>query len=176
MKRFVMALAVLTAFGVSTVGCGGDDDDDDNGTAGTSGKASTGDGGEPAMGAGGKPATGEGGSPSMNLGCDVEADTTCQNPMDCPFVVDGSARMSAQTCGKGECLASEDPNCARDCVLKELEMSSECAACYADFVNCTKAKCLGECLTDPNSDKCHTCQEDEGCRPDFNECSGLPTQ
>lgn len=157
MKRLVSALVLLTACGLSIAGCG----DDDDGGGDTGGKGNT--GGEP---------SGAGGEPSMNLGCSPTEDNTCQNETDCPFVIDGTARTTAQTCGKG-CIGGEE-TCARDCILEELEMSSECAGCYADFVNCTIANCVAACLTDPDSDGCHTCQEEEGCRPEFNTCSGLP--
>jgi hypothetical protein len=88
-------------------------------------------------------------------------------------VIDGSARTNAQTCGKG-CLGNADENCARDCITMELEMSDECASCYADFVNCTIDNCVGACLSDPDSDGCRACQEEEGCRGAFDTCSGLP--
>jgi hypothetical protein len=167
MKRLIPALMLLTAFGWTVAGCGDDDDDGGN----TGGKGNTaGQPGEP------DPVGGEtsssGGAPSVNLGCTPSEATTCQNDTDCPFVLDGTARTTAQTCGKG-CLGGEE-TCARDCILEDLEMTSECASCYADFVNCTIANCVSACLADPDSDGCHTCQEDKGCRPDFNSCSGLP--
>lgn len=159
MKRIISALALLSfATTLGIAGCGGDDDD---GGANTAGKSA---GGEP-----------EGGAPSEgNLGCDPEQATTCQNDTDCTFVTDGTARTTAQTCGKGMCLGSSDENCARNCILEALDMTSDCAACYADFVNCTIAKCVADCIQDPDSDGCHECQEREGCRPTFNTCSGLP--
>lgn len=160
MKRVISALVLLSfATTLGIAGCGGDDDDDDS--ANTAGKNA---GGSPA---GGAPGDG-------NLACDPDQGTTCQNQTDCPFVVDGTARTTAQTCGKRECLGSEDENCARDCILAAIDMRSECATCYADFVNCTIAHCVGACISDPDSDDCHECQETEGCRPTFNTCSGLP--
>lgn len=160
MKRIISALSVLACATVlGLVGCGGDDDGDGN--AGTAGK-----GNEPTAGA---PGTG-----SPNLSCDPAEATTCQNETDCDFVVNGDARATAQTCGKDECLVSEDPDCARDCILKDLDMTSDCAACYADFVNCTIAKCVGACIADADSEGCLECQETEGCRPTFDTCSGLP--
>ena len=160
MKRFVSALVLLTAFSWCVTGCG-DDDDDVGSEKGGQGNTA----GEPGSG-------NEAGMPSLNLGCDPGEANTCQNDTDCPFVLDGTARTTAQTCGKG-CIGGEE-TCARDCILEDLEMTSECASCYADFVNCTIANCVGACLADPDSDGCHTCQEEKGCRPDFNTCSGLP--
>lgn len=165
MKRIISALALLSfATTLGIAGCGGDDDD---GGANTAGKS-----------AGGEPSTSnpEGGAPSSgNVGCDPSEATTCQNETDCPFVADGTARTTAQKCGKTtECLSGQDENCARDCMLRELDMSEDCAGCYATFVNCTIKECLGECLTDPDSDGCHECQVTKGCRGAFNTCSGLP--
>lgn len=161
MKRIFSALSLLACVTtLALAGCGDDDDDSTGGTAGT--------GNEPTAGA---PA-GTGGSP--NVGCDPAEETTCQNTTDCDFVVDGTARTVAQTCGKDDCLGSEDPDCARECILKELDMTSDCAGCYADFVNCTIANCVVACIADPNSEGCLECQQTEGCRPTFNTCSGLP--
>ncbi|HEX2876193.1 MAG TPA: hypothetical protein VHP33_33305 [Polyangiaceae bacterium] len=180
MKRFISALALVSAAALGVAGCGGDDDDDTNGAAG---KGNTGgepgsnggepgsDGGTPAS-TGGAPAN-TGGAPTDNVSCDETQDGVCQNPMDCPFVVDGTARITAGTCGKG-CLASSDENCAVDCILEELAMSSECAKCYADTVACTVMKCLAECVSDPEAEACKLCQVEKGCRDAFNECSGLP--
>jgi hypothetical protein len=158
MKRFISALSVLAfASALSLVGCGDDDDGTGGGTAGK--------GNEPTAGA-----PGEG----NNVACDPEQATTCQNDTDCPFVADGTARARAQTCGKGQCLMADSAECSRDCILESLEMTSDCANCYAAFVQCTKKECLGDCLTDPNSEGCSTCQVEQGCREDFNTCSGLP--
>jgi len=181
MKRIIAALALLSGAALGVVGCGGDDDDDSAGTAGKSSGTAGKDAGTagksviPEGGAGNEGGSGNGTGNtgnSGNLACDPEADTTCQNAQDCPFVVDGTARTTAQTCGKG-CI-EEGGTCARDCIVSKLDMSSDCAGCYADFVNCTIAHCVGACLADPDSEGCHTCQEDEGCRPTFNTCSGLP--
>jgi hypothetical protein len=175
MKRMIAAFATLTALSLAFSGCGGDDDDDDNGgnagTGNTAGKTST-----PSEGGGGTTSTpGEAGSAPTdgNVPCDADEATTCQNETDCPFVVDGTARTTAQTCGKEQCLGSEDEDCARDCILDALEMSSECATCYADLVNCTIDNCVVACIGDPDSDGCHECQATAGCRPTFDECSGL---
>ena len=152
MNRPTFAFAWLAVTALTFAACG----DDDDGDGGGNGNGNT----------GGKPSVG-------NVECDPDNATTCQNETDCPFVADGSARVAAQTCGQGECLASDDENCARDCMLADLDMSSECASCYANFVACTIAECLGDCIGDPNSDGCLECQQTAGCRPEFNDCSGL---
>jgi hypothetical protein len=182
MKRIISALALVTAAAVGIAGCSGDDDDDTANTA--AGKASTGgepatnggtpgtNGGEPATN-GGEPAT-NGGAPSGNVMCDPTADGVCQNAMDCPFVVDGTARIKAGECGKGCLSTPDDENCSRDCILDALDMSGECAQCYADTVACTIKNCLGACINDPEAAACKECQVEKGCRAAFDECSGLP--
>jgi hypothetical protein len=172
MKRIISALALLAAAGVGVAGCGGDDDDDTGNAGGTGGSSIIPNGGEPSA-TGGDPGTSGGMPATGNVECDPTENGVCQNDQDCPFVVDGSARIAAGTCGKG-CLASSDENCARDCLLEEVDMSSSCAQCYVDTVACTVMKCLAECVNDPEADKCKVCQVEQGCRAAFNECSGLP--
>jgi len=186
MKRIISVLAMITAASIGVAGCGGDDDDTTTTTGGggkgnAAGQPATGNAGEPAANNGGQPAA-SGGAPAANGGapdtsgnvmCDASQNGVCQNPMDCPFVVDGTARMTAGTCGQG-CVASSDKNCSRDCILKKLDMSSSCAKCYADTVNCTIQNCLAECIADPEAAACKQCQVDQGCRAAFNDCSGLP--
>jgi hypothetical protein len=173
MKRIISALAMVTAAAVGIAGCGGDDDDDTSNP--TAGKSST--GGEPgtnggtAASNGGEPGT-NGGAPSGNVTCDATAEGVCQNATDCPFVVDGTARLTSGTCGKG-CIGKVE-TCSRDCITAELEMTDECATCYADTVNCTIANCAQVCIQDPEADVCKQCQVEAGCREAFDECSGLP--
>jgi hypothetical protein len=182
MKRTISILALLTAATIGVVGCGGDDDDSDNTTGGSSnvagkpasagGDSSTPSGGDSSTSAGGDGSTPTGGASSGNVMCDPTQDGVCQNPMDCPFVADGTARMTAGSCGQG-CLGKA-ANCSRDCILEMLDMSSECATCYADTVNCTIMNCLAQCIGDPEADACKQCQIDQGCRAAFDDCSGLP--
>jgi len=53
-------------------------------------------------------------------------------------------------------------------------LTDACAGCYAESVACTIENCIGECVSDPESDACIQCREDEGCTPGFFDCSGLP--
>lgn len=169
MKRILSALAILTLASLGAAGCGGDDDDDNKNTGGTGAT-----GGEPSATNGGEAPTTNGGAPSSgNVECDPSQDGVCQNATDCPFVVDGTARMVSGSCGQG-CVASSDENCSRDCILEKLDMTSACATCYADTVKCTIDNCLAECIADPAAAECTQCQVDSGCRAAFDECSGLP--
>jgi hypothetical protein len=169
MKRLFSALVLVT---LSVAACGGDDDDDDNGgNAGTSGSSTAGtsssNGGEPPSSSGGAPPTG-------NVMCDADADTTCQNPTDCPFVENGQARITSGECGR-MCLltGNMDPACPVDCILGEIEMTADCADCYSAATLCGIENCADECLEDPEAEVCQTCLVDAGCRSDFNDCSGL---
>jgi hypothetical protein len=170
MKRIISALVLVTAATLGVAGCGGDDDDDSANTGGTGGSGVIPNGGEPA--ATGGDASPSGGAPTGNVMCDPTEKGVCQNDMDCPFVVDGTARITAGTCGQG-CIGKAE-TCSRDCIVMMLDMSAECASCYADTVNCTIMNCLAECIGDPEAQACKQCQVDKGCRAAFDECSGLP--
>ena len=188
MKRTISILALLTAATIGVAGCGGDDDDSAKSTGGsssTAGKPASagGDSSTPSGGDSNTPSGGDsntaaagassGGASSGNVMCDPTQDGVCQNAMDCPFVADGTARMTAATCGIG-CFGKA-ANCTLDCIQQTLDMmSTECATCYADTVNCTAMNCAGPCLGNPEADACTQCQIDQGCRAAFDECSGLP--
>jgi hypothetical protein len=167
MKRLISAMALVT---LSVAACGGDDDDDDNGgNAGTSGTAGT------SSSEGGQPASGEGGAPPLgNVTCDPEAETTCQNETDCPFVESGEARLTAGMCGQ-TCLFSGnmDEACPVECMLESVDMTPDCADCYADAALCGIENCAADCQADPEAEVCQTCIIDSGCRDAFNDCSGL---
>jgi hypothetical protein len=174
MKRLIYALALVT---LSVAACGGDDDDDDNNnnTAGSSTGATSNNAGEPSTGDAGEPAGSSGGSgPTANVPCDPELEGVCQNPMDCPFVASGQARMTAGVCGQ-DCLLSgnTDEACPRDCLLEELEMSEECGGCYADAAVCGIMMCAAACIDDPEAEICQDCLIESGCREAFSTCSGL---
>ena len=159
MKRILSALVLAT---FSVVGCG-DDEGDTNGDTGAAGESSN-------LPAGGAPATG-------NVGCDPAEEGVCQNATDCPFVVDGTARLEAGECGKG-CISIQDEDerrtCAVDCLLNAVDMSNECASCYADTVNCSISNCAAKCIANTEAQACKDCQVESGCREEFNTCSGLP--
>jgi hypothetical protein len=170
MKRIISALVLVTLTTLGVAGCG--DDDDSSTTVGGTGNAA----GEPNSTAGETTTAGSdggGGAPtSGNVTCDPAENGVCQNDTDCPFVADGTARITSGTCGKG-CIGKAE-TCSRDCITGEIDMTPECATCYADTVNCTIKNCTGQCFTDPEADVCKQCQVDSGCRDAFDACSGLP--
>ena len=178
MKRIISALALLTAASLSVAGCGDDDDDSSSSTAGkgnTAGSSNANGGDSSTPSGGGDSSTpAAGGAGSVNPMCDPSLDGVCQNETDCSSVASGAARLSAGTCGQ-DCLksGSKDPNCARDCIVMDTSMSSECASCYAGAVACATKNCLNECIADPTAAECTACQVEKGCRSTFDECSGL---
>jgi hypothetical protein len=173
MKRIMSALALVTVAALSAVACSGDDDATSNttgGTGNTAGKSASSAGQPTSGGDTGVPA---GGAATGNVMCDPSQKGVCQNPTDCPSVASGAARMAAGMCGQG-CLGNKNKNCAVDCIVKQTSMSSGCATCYAAAVDCATKNCLAQCINDPESVECKTCQVEKGCRADFNTCSGLP--
>lgn len=158
MNRGIFFGLVLAAYALPVAGCGGDDDDDDGGSGGN--------------GTGGTSGTG------MNVMCEPGAggaDGACLNETDCPMVEDGSLRTAAQTCGVA-CQSDADPaTCAVGCIVDEEGSTPACSACYAALVGCAAENCLSECGAAPASAECNQCQIDEGCRGDFDDCSGLTT-
>src|SRR5882672_2887883 len=116
MKRIISALALLTVASLAVAGCGGDDDDNSSTNGGT--------GGTSVVPTGGDSAAQGGADTSGNVMCDPAVNGVCQNDMDCQFVVDGTARITAGTCGQG-CVGNSDENCSRDCITGKLAMSPE---------------------------------------------------
>jgi hypothetical protein len=148
MKKYVLLGFCLATLG--GIGCGDDDDDDDNGGTG-----------------------GTGGGSSVT--CTPGGDGACENETDCPKVVSGEARESAQICGVS-CLESDDQGtCTVGCIVGDVQITQACAVCYATLVGCAAQYCLGTCGADPAGAECVQCQIDSGCRDGFDACSGLET-
>ena len=160
MKRGFFVGLFLAASALPAIGCGDDDDGDDDGGTGGTGTGGTGTGG-----------TGGG----MNVVCTPGGGGACQNDTDCPKVESGEARMDSQTCGL-RCLQNDDPpTCTVGCIVDEAAITQACAVCYATLAGCARDNCLAPCSMDPASTECNQCQIDEGCRSDFDDCSGLTT-
>ena len=94
----------------------------------------------------------------------------CDNENDILILADGQADLTEtmKDCALS-CLGEEA--CAKECVIKELGVSNDCAGCFGANIACTMKNCALHCM-DPNNDKCAECQE-ENCNADFNECAGL---
>jgi len=150
MKRGFFVGILLAAGAMSGTACGDDDEGDDGGNAGTGGTG-------------------------MNVECTSGGGGVCQNETDCVVVESGEARASARTCGM-QCLQDDDPGtCAVGCIVVDIEISQDCAECYATLVGCAFNNCFDQCSADAASAACDQCQIDTGCRASFDSCSGLTT-
>jgi hypothetical protein len=98
--------------------------------------------------------------------CDPTGAAACQNPSDCPIIVDPAAEEAAKQCGIG-CVTSLNPACAQDCILAETALSQACTGCLDAFFNCLIAQCLGPCVSGTAED----CAECGRTRPARNSCS-----
>lgn len=63
-------------------------------------------------------------------------------------------------------------NCANACVKKELGLTNECSACFANNIVCGASKCMAECLVDHYSEKCMKCYE-KYCHPVLLNCTNV---
>jgi hypothetical protein len=100
----------------------------------------------------------------------------CTSDADLNYICTGDIATKARQCGV-TCKSLGAPNLA-DCVSKCLQpmtsISSGCTDCYRDLVLCSALNCQ-ECISDPNSAACMTCQVTKGCFGTFFACSGLPS-
>ena len=104
---------------------------------------------------------------------DVAPTGACANEADMG-VLQGDPEVGGkiQTCAMG-CLGSEDPLCATDCIVEKTGLSAECSECYNGTFMCSVDNCLAQCVADPASEGCTTCQA-EFCAESFTACSGIP--
>lgn len=54
-------------------------------------------------------------------------------------------------------------------------LSDDCVSCTGDTVACGAAFCTGVCVQDTNAPDCIACRCSNGCTPDFDVCTGLPS-
>lgn len=95
------------------------------------------------------------------------ATDACTNENDMAVVCDAGFGDTLATCatdagGQGAETA--------DCLVTE-GLTTDCADCYGAATQCTFDQCLSECSSDPTSDECVTCREDN-CIPAFDACTG----
>ena len=65
--------------------------------------------------------------------------------------------------------------CVAMCTQDATGLSTECMACTGATVACGAAFCTSQCVSDTNAPICIECRCDNGCTPDFDECTGLPS-
>ena len=69
----------------------------------------------------------------------------------------------------------QDASCNSACIGMQLGISDACADCFGQQVDCLIQNCLGQCVTDPESEACLACQN-EHCMWAFCECAGMVTE
>ena len=66
-------------------------------------------------------------------------------------------------------------DCVAQCTQDATGLSEECVACTGETVACGAAFCTSQCVADTNAQVCIDCRCENGCTPDFDVCSGLPS-
>jgi hypothetical protein len=100
----------------------------------------------------------------------------CTADADLNFICTGDIATKARECGV-TCKTLGAPNlpdCVSKCLQPKTSLTGPCADCYTALVLCTALNCQ-ECVADPNSAACMTCQVSKGCYASFFACSGLPS-
>lgn len=64
-------------------------------------------------------------------------------------------------------------DCVKTCIENKHPYSNNCVTCFADLTQCSKEKCLFQCMTDGTSKKCGKCVK-KHCNSKFASCSGFP--
>jgi hypothetical protein len=105
---------------------------------------------------------------------------------DCIFGTDNSDPL-LEGCGDEafavvSCFPNCEPpvtqalaDCVAQCTQDATGLSDECMACTGDTVACGAAFCTSQCVSDTNAPICIECRCDNGCTPEFDVCSGLPS-
>jgi hypothetical protein len=111
------------------------------------------------------------------LGARTNPAGKCAAPSDLDVICANDVGGTARSCGKSCIAVGGDASCTSACVKMTINpsVSEACLSCYALAFNCTVAKCFGECVADPNSPACLSCQQANGCLSMFYGCSGLPS-
>ncbi|CAJ1394487.1 unnamed protein product [Effrenium voratum] len=77
---------------------------------------------------------------------------------------DGALNQCGRSCAAGF-------PCTKDCMSKK-GYSTGCASCMAHLVECSRDKCLNQCISNDKSSACTGCVK-KSCRPSMKQCSGL---
>lgn len=100
----------------------------------------------------------------------------CTNDSDLAVINDPQNDVEGDASSFGmSCLAETDVTaCTAGKLADEHDLTMACSTCFASVFDCIVTSCLTQCAADPDSEECTTCQQEEGCTPDFHACSGLP--
>ena len=182
LKKTMVLVAMVMWAGLAAVACD-DDGNDDPIDAGVPTDTGTGDGGNDS-------------SPAPDSGDTPDSDTTDGDTTDADTTDADSD--SAVKVDKGNCTSPEDQaihngfgeeigevigGCAMaggmpsednfvECMREATGLSDLCLECYWGSVECTMQRCLMQCMSGAESDRCMECQE-ANCLPDLFECTGL---
>ena len=77
---------------------------------------------------------------------------------------DGALNQCGRSCAAGF-------PCTQGC-MQQKGYSTGCAACMAHLVECSRDKCMNQCISNDKSAACTGCVR-KGCRPSMKQCSGL---
>lgn len=93
----------------------------------------------------------------------------CDNAPDSALIESGAVDRESDRCGR-MCILN-GPDCTVMCMIMAIDVSAECARCFADIVQCSATSCALACFADSAGMQCRTCV-DTMCGPAFNACSG----
>lgn len=153
---------VIGGVGASGTGTGGAP------TGGTSGGTSTGGVGGVASGDGGMP-IGDAGMASCSFTADAMPAGACENATDCMLIESGDVDRESDRCGR-MCILN-GAECTVMCMTDAIDVSAECARCFADIVQCSSLNCALMCFADSAGMPCRDCV-DTMCGPAFDACTG----
>jgi hypothetical protein len=140
-------------------------------TAGNSvGGGSAGIGGNAGIGMGGN-GTG-GSSPSASDAGTAPARGACLSNSDQAGMKASDFDQKATTCGTPCAFDPDLAGCVMPCLVKDIGLSSGCAACAASHIACTGQACLTQCAADTASPDCRSCA-DQNCGSAYHACTGL---
>jgi hypothetical protein len=185
-KKIMLFVAMVMWAGLATVAC--DDGNDDPIDGGPAADTGTGDGGNDSS-----PAADSGNTPDGDTadGDTTDGDTTDGDTTDAD--TDGGTKAEEGNCTSpedraihnnfGEDIGEVIGGCAMAggmpseagfvaCMREETGLSELCLECYWGSVECTMQRCLMQCMSNANSDRCMECQENN-CLPTLFECTGL---
>ena len=93
----------------------------------------------------------------------------CDNEGDKALIDSGDVDKQSDICGR-MCILN-GPDCTVMCMTKAIDVSPECALCFAKIVQCSAANCAIMCFADSEGMPCRSCV-DAMCTPAFHACSG----
>jgi hypothetical protein len=116
------------------------------------------------------------GGPPADAGVDASGDgasgqdagPACTNAADEAVTMSPAFATAPRDCGFN-CFSMPDSSCAKDCIQKT-GLSSACATCWGDTINCGAKNCLAQCI-DSTNPACDACTM-QYCAPAFHACSG----